>query len=89
MIVSGAVKIYIPKLTEMIMPVHRHKDARTIMTQLLGYDWSSYAYQDGFLTDKGEFLDRHTAAIHAYECGQLVEDAETERIEILMTEDLW
>ena len=45
--------------------------------------------EEGFLTDKGEFLDRWEAADHAYECGQLIETAEEPRIDRLMSEDLW
>lgn len=88
MIVSAAVKIYRPKEIEIILPVHRHKDARTIMSQF-GYEVGTYAYQDGFFTDMGEFFDRAEAADHAYECGQLIETAEESRIEVLMSEDLW
>jgi hypothetical protein len=53
---------------------------------MLGY--KPFIGDEGFFTDKGEFLDRRSAADHAYECGQLIEDAETERIEVLMSEDL-
>ena len=39
---------------------------------------------DGFVTDTGEFLDRSSAADHAFECGQI----ESNKAE-LYSEDLW
>ena len=90
MILSAAVKIHIyERDIDMILLVHRHKDARGIMSGL-GFTDYDYRYgMEGFLTDKGEFLDRWEAADHAYECGQLVETAEEPRIDKLMSEDLW
>ncbi|MDO8641452.1 MAG: hypothetical protein Q7R33_07920 [Nitrosarchaeum sp.] len=38
----------------------------------------------GFVTDTGEFLDRKHAAKHAFECGQIKDDANC-----LISEDLW
>ena len=73
--------------TEVSIPVHRHEDCLYICEQLLGY--KPIVVAEGFLTDEGVFLDRRAAALHAYDEGQLIEDAETERIEVLMSEDLW
>ena len=39
---------------------------------------------DGFLTDEGEFLDRSSAADHAFECGQITCNKPE-----LYSEDLW
>jgi hypothetical protein len=39
---------------------------------------------DGFLTDDGEFLDRSSAADHAFECGQISCNKPE-----LYSEDLW
>ena len=39
---------------------------------------------DGFLTDEGEFLDRSSAADHAFECGQIPRNKPE-----LYSEDLW
>lgn len=39
---------------------------------------------DGFLTDDGEFLDRSSAADHAFECGQITHNKPE-----LYSEDLW
>jgi hypothetical protein len=39
---------------------------------------------DGFLTDEGEFLDRSSAADHAFECGQISCNKPE-----LYSEDLW
>ena len=90
MIVSAAVKINMyERDIDIILPVHRHKDARGIMSDL-GFTDYDYRYGiEGFLTDTGEFLDRRAAADHAYECGQLIETAEEPRIDRLMSEDLW
>lgn len=88
MIVSAAVKLIIDDLgTEIYIPVHRHKDVKTLGVKFLGR--RPLIEAEGFLTDKGEFLDRREAADHAYECGQLVETAEEPRIDKLMSEDLW
>ena len=94
MIVSAAVKYHLLPLEsvedEIIMVVHRHRECLSKL-KVHGYrpgiDFE--IVEEGFLTDMGEFLDRRSAADHAYECGQLIEDAETERIEVLMSEDLW
>lgn len=88
MIVSAAVKVYLDDHYDKIvyLPVHRHKDARLICEKLGIEPWD---FKDGFFTDKGKYLDRLEAADHAYDCGQLVEDAETDRIIVLMSEDLW
>lgn len=89
MIVSAAVKIILDDYcgTEVCIPVHRHKDGIIICEKLLGY--KPFLYAEGFLTDKGEFLDRWEAAYHVYKCGQLIETAEEPRIDRLMSEDLW
>ena len=89
MIVSAAVKLILDDYagTEVCIPVHRHKDGKVIGEKLLGY--KPFVDEEGFLTDKGEFLDRWEAADHAYECGQLIETAEEPRIDRLMSEDLW
>ena len=89
MIASAAVKIVLDDYmgTEVCIPVHRHKDGKAIGEKLLGY--KPFIGAEGFLTDKGDFLDRAAAADHAYECGQLVETAEEPRIDRLMSEDLW
>ena len=74
---------------EVILPLHRHGDGGKILKEL-GFEIGDFKIlEQGFLTEKGEFLDRRTAADHAYKCGQLIEDAEIERIEVLMSEDLW
>lgn len=94
MIVSAAVTFKILKEDkEVTLPVHRHADAFQIM-HTLGYKAADvkvvaqgfYKYVDG---EEYEFLDRHAAADHAYDCGQLVETAEEPRIYTLFSEDLW
>ena len=74
---------------EVIIPLHRHCDGGIIL-KALGFELGDFKIiEQGFLTDKGEFLDRREAADHAYECSQLVETAEEPRIDKLMSEDLW
>lgn len=41
----------------------------------------------GFVDHTGAFLNRHDAAIHAFECGQLPNDAKCP--DIILSEDLW
>lgn len=88
MIVSAAVKLYFDDnyCDSVVIPVHRHKDAGDILSAL---QVESFDSLDGFLTDEDRFLNRTEAAVHAYECGQLVDDAESEHIYVLMSEDLW
>lgn len=89
MIVSAMVLVIRKDELDVVLPVHRHRDAYRIMSEL-GYEIDdSCSILEGFKTDKGEFLDRKRAADHAYECGQLIETAEEPRIEVLMSEDLW
>ena len=90
MIVSAAVKFHSILLDkEVIIPIHRHQDFSFILYELEHYPYDYKDEIEGFLTDKGEFLDRREAAGHAYECGQLIETAEEPRIDRLMSEDLW
>ena len=94
MIVSAAVRLkIIPQDKVITIPVHRHADAYEIM-KLMGFHAANIqTIEQGFykyVSDEGyTFLDRYDAADHAYECGQLVEDAEQERITCLFSEDLW
>ena len=74
---------------EVIIPLHRHCDGEKIL-KTLGFEIGDFKIlEQGFLTDKDEFLDRAAAADHAYECGQLIETTEEPRIEVLFSEDLW
>ena len=93
MIVRAAMKYYLypddDTGGEIILPLHRHGDGGMIL-KTLGFEIGDFKIiEQGFLTDKGEFLGRAAAAVHAYECGQLVETAEEPRIDRLMSEDLW
>lgn len=94
MIVSAAVKYHLLPFEsiedEIIAIVRRHRECLSKLKAhgyRLGVDFE--IVEEGFLTDKGEFLNRWDAADHAYECGQLVETAEEPRIDRLMSEDLW
>lgn len=71
------------------IPCHRHADAFYIISQLLDRDEiDKPRTEQGFLTHKGEFLDRYDAMQHAIACGQLPPDADKECKE-LYSEDLW
>ena len=94
MIVSAAVKIVLDDYcgTEVCIPVHRHKDAILICEKLLGY--KPIVIEEGFLTDKDEFLSRFDAIEEVVESGQLshLSDEEADAIfqsDCLMSEDLW
>jgi hypothetical protein len=41
----------------------------------------------GFVDESGKFYNRHDAAIHAFECGQLPNDDKCP--ETIISEDLW
>ena len=90
MIVRAAIKYKIYYLDkEVILPLHRHCDGGIIL-KAFGFTPGDFKIiEQGFLTDKGEFLDRREAADYAYECGQLMETAEEPRIDVLFSEDLW
>ena len=71
------------------IPCHRHADAFYIISQLLDRDEiDKPRTEQGFLTNKGEFLNRYDAMQHAIACGQLPPDADKECKE-LYSEDLW
>ena len=74
---------------EITIPCHRHADAFYIISQLLDRDEiDKPRTEQGFLTHKGEFLNRYDAMQHAIACGQLPPDADKECKE-LYSEDLW
>ena len=71
------------------IPCHRHADAFYIISQLLDHDEiDKPRTEQGFLTNKGEFLNRYDAMQHAIACGQLPPDADKECKE-LYSEDVW
>ena len=78
MIICAAIKIQIEGLDhETIIPCRRHGDGFKILKDLgfkprVGYK----EIAQGFITDKGEFLDRRQAFIHASNCGQFPTSAE-------------
>ena len=41
----------------------------------------------GFVDESGKFYNRHDAALHAFECGQLPNDKKCP--DIILSEDLW
>lgn len=65
-------------------PGERHSDILTFMLD-------NNIYLDdiiqGFVDDHNKFYNRHDAAIHAFECGQLKDDKVCP--DIILSEDLW
>lgn len=92
MIVSAAAKlIFSPHPGDWtVIPLHRHRDCGTILSELQVETWDC---EEGFLTDKGDFLDRQMALQHAVDCGQVdpesPEGQDIIRSGVLMSEDLW
>ena len=89
MIVKAAVKIFDKRQNkEWIIPCHRHCDAFYILKEF-GY-MKVYDYEEieqGFLDEKGEFLDRVAAWKEAYKCRQIkMIDPSCHE---LFSEDLW
>ena len=88
MIQAAAIKVYVDKTRkECILCGIRH---HAIIKQLkaLGFEpGQGYKIiEQGFITDRGIFLDRSAALQHAKECNQpLANDHENE----LFSEDLW
>lgn len=91
-IVSAAAKIYLNEACTKwaIIPLHRHKDLGTILGALQIEIWES---EDGFLTNKGDFLDRKRALECAVACGQVDPESpvgeDIVKSGILFSEDLW
>lgn len=92
MIVSAAVKVYFDPglLSWKIVPVHRHKDCKTILDMFQIKFWIC---EDGFLTDQDHFLSRRQALDHAIACGQVDPESpvgeDIVRSGMLFSEDLW
>ena len=63
----------------------RHDSVITEM--ILVHELSVADSVNGFIDDKGNFLNRREAAKHAFECGQLPNDKTCP--EAIMSEDLW
>ena len=56
-----------------IVPCHRHGDGFKILIDLGHMPNTCKVVEQGFINNKGEFLDRTEAFKHAAECGQLAE----------------
>lgn len=65
-------------------PGQRHCDILCDTNHLFGYLKNGI---QGFVDDKGKFYNRHDAACHAFECGQLPNDKKCPNI--ILSEDLW
>lgn len=95
MIICAAIKIQVEGLDhETIIPCRRHVDRFKILEDL-GFK-SSVGYKEltqGFITHRGEFLDRKQAFNHACHCGQLSQSTlwykEDHNDDELYSEDLY
>ena len=87
MIVKAAVTLFDHRQNkEILIPCHRHCDTFWILKEFgynVGIDYEQG--KQGFLTDKGEFLNRVEAKKHAQACGQIIDTEFNE----LYSEDLW
>ena len=72
MIICAAIKLNMQNelQTELIVPGRRHGDCWLVISQL-NDNWRGATRTEGFITHKGEFLDRKEALVHALGCGQL------------------
>jgi len=82
MIVAVAVK-----LGQLIYTMPRPNRHYNVMHRMSDEKIPLAGREQGFLTDKGEFLDRDSAALHAIECGQITECKFVKNH--LFSEDLW
>ena len=89
MIASAAVKIFDEKQAkEIIIPCHRHGDAFYILKEFGYKPHNDYQeIEQGFLNEKGDFLNRREAWDEAYKCRQLLMVDPT--CKSLYSEDLW
>lgn len=72
MIICAALKIYDKEHDkDIIMPCFRHGVGLSVLKDLVGDKFGLNCIFEGFINDKGEFLDRVTALEHAQACGQI------------------
>lgn len=95
MIVAAAVQINCAVIS-MAAPARHHDILRQIAGLYQPDDRPHWTYENetqGFITDKGEFLNRRDAFQHTIDCGQgqprRRKGAENYRGEELYSEDLW
>lgn len=88
MIAAAAVKVQIKATKEeLIIPCHRHSNGFYIL-KLFGFRPGDYKILDqGFLNEKGEFLNRQDAYWEAVRCHQY--NGRRSMIGELFSEDLW
>lgn len=90
MIAKACVRIYTKEGKRYDIPCHRHGDAFYIISQFLEPDdIDKSRTEQGFLTDKGEFLDRQKAFWHAMACSQIPMTYTNALYLELYSEDLW
>ena len=94
MIICAAIKIQIEGLDHTtVVPCHRHGDGFKLIRDFGIPRQKFKEIAQGFLTHKGDFLDRKTALIHADVCGQLSAThryyQEDNNINELYSEDLY
>lgn len=79
MIKSVAVKI-----GDTLIPGKQGERHADVILQCIKSNRDTTWAEKGFLTETGDFLNRHQAAVHAFICGQIQEQKES-----LISEDLW
>lgn len=92
MLIAAAIKTHI-KATDkdVIIQCRRHYEAYRLLKDM-GFQPGGYIVSEtGFVTHKGEFLDRHAAWEYAAEIGQISQQQihDTNFSKILLSEDLW
>lgn len=88
MITKAAVRFLREDTNEWVtIPCHRHHDAYKIMMDL-NIPWIRDKSEQGFLTEKEEFLERAAALDVAKECNQIKHD-EPLFGSLLYSENLW
>jgi hypothetical protein len=94
MIICAAIKIQMDNVEHRtIVPCRRHGDGFKIIKDLVQSRTAFKEIAQGFIDDKGNFLDRKEALIHAIKCGQLSQThrwyREDHNINELYSEDLY
>lgn len=92
MITGVAMKSRSTELVTTLPKPNKHSDVIHACYQLFGKQMSHGEWVQGFVDDKGQFLDRHDAAKHVLECNQELTERAFETApykDILFSEDVW
>jgi hypothetical protein len=101
MIIAAAIKTADGRVWSVTRP-GRHDAVFLLIAEAIAFDigshnpserdrWNSFldSHRQGFVTDKGVFLDRAEALQHAMGCGQIERLVNPGAIPVLTSEDLW